>query len=106
MIPDLIDKQIKLTKAAVMGGRPQEALDGVEHLVSLLKRDPPDEACAETLQARMAELRGLAQAALAGAQSAAAQMQAIIHSARSLETYDQQGKRKVADTAAAQPRRF
>lgn len=101
-----IDKQIKLIKTFIMAGRPQEALDGIERLLTIIEHTQPDTAATERLQACIAELRELAEAALTGARSAADQIQEIIKVARSLETYDQRGKRRIADTAAAQPRRY
>lgn len=98
--------QIRQIKAALMGGQPQQALGEMDQLLSLLQRDPPAPEDIRGLEAAMTELRELAEAALTGAQAASDDLQAILREARSLETYDQRGRRKTSDTATAQPRRF
>lgn len=97
---------MKAAKAAIMAGKAQDALIETERLLALVAQQPPEPKQAERLEMRLAELRGLAEAALTGAQSAADQMQAILQAARALETYDSRGQRKIADTATTKPHRF
>lgn len=101
-----IDRQIAAAKAAIMAGQAGKALEDVDHLMQLLQSHPPSAADRVRLQARLAELRDLAEAALTGAQAAAADMQAILQAARCLETYDQCGTRRLADSASTEPRRY
>lgn len=106
MTQDAIDRQLATTKAAIMAGRAEDAVAGLDRLVTLLRRNPPGPERRASLEAKLTELRGLAEAALTGARSAAEQIQALVQAARSLETYDRRGQRKIADTATAQPRRY
>lgn len=104
MTQDRITRQIQRAKSSIMAGDAKLAIDNVDKLMVLLKSKPP--ADRDLVEARLAELRTLAEAALTGARAAAEHMQEILRTARSLQTYDNHGQRKVADTAAAQPRRF
>ncbi|MFV0300719.1 MAG: hypothetical protein ACK5IP_07570 [Paracoccus sp. (in: a-proteobacteria)] len=101
-----IARQIHAAKTSIMAGHASKAAENVEHLMHLLENHPPLPGDGDWLKPRLAELRHLAEAALAGTRAAAEEMQAILQAARSLETYDKGGQRKVADTATAQPRRF
>lgn len=106
MSQQIIARQIKAAKAAIMAGKAGKAAEDVEHLMHLLGRYPPGPDDRARLEARLAELRDLAEAAIEGTRAAAEQMQAILQAARSLETYDPHGQRKIADTATTPPRRF
>lgn len=91
---------------ALIAGHPEQALTGVETLLTNLRDQPLDDADKAAAEARLTELRVLAEAALTGARSAARQIDEIIETARSLCTYDRGGHRRVAAVASDQPRRF
>lgn len=101
-----IEQRIKATKAALMGGDVTRAAENVEHLMDFLRTHPPEQDSRDRLEARLTELRCLAEAALEGTRAAAEEMRGILQTARSLETYDRRGRRKRADTASPPPRRF
>lgn len=52
------------------------------------------------------QIRSLAEASLAGARQAAEEVRAIIRAARSLQTYDEVGRRNVTAVVATAPQRF
>lgn len=106
MTKQVIARQIRTTKASIMSGQAEKAAKDVEHLMHLLRKHPPAPEDIDRLEATMAELRCLAEAALEGARAAAEQMHALLQGARLLETYDNLGQRKVTDTAAPQTRRY
>ncbi|TRW96062.1 hypothetical protein FNJ84_14575 [Paracoccus sp. M683] len=106
MTDQAIDRQLKIARDSIMTGRISDAARDVDKLLSLIQRVELDSARRQRLETRLKDLRELAEAALNGARGAAEQLQAIIQSARSLETYDSHGQRKISDTATAQPRRF
>ncbi|WP_299844817.1 hypothetical protein [uncultured Paracoccus sp.] len=99
-------RQIKRVKALIMAGRAWEAAKDVEHLMQLIRNHPPGAEDRGAIGARLAELHLLADAALLGAQGAAEHIREILHAAQSLETYDNQGERRVSDTTAPQIRRY
>ncbi|MFV0384685.1 hypothetical protein [Paracoccus sp. (in: a-proteobacteria)] len=103
---DLLTTQIAAARAAIVAGHAQLALDHLDRFAAQAQKSPPDAAAREALQAQIAEMRELAEAALQGAKSAVAQVQAIIETARSLQTYDDAGHRRIASVVANQPRRY
>lgn len=103
---DSLRKQIGRTKASIMAGKPDAATKDIDALVALLQKHPPAPDERDRVEEKLAELRGIAEAALTGARSAAEQVQAIIQAARSLQTYDSRGQLNIAAAVAARPRRF
>ncbi|AUH64775.1 hypothetical protein CX676_11865 [Paracoccus zhejiangensis] len=106
MSRQVILRQIKRIRTLIMAGRAWDAQEDVEHLTDLIRNDPPVAEDRDLIEAKLAELRLLAEAALQGAKGAAEQIREILHAAQSLETYDNQGARRVTDTAAPQIRRY
>jgi hypothetical protein len=101
-----VARQIRVIKASIMSGQAEKAAKDVENLMHLLRRHPPERDEIEGLEAALAELRFLADAALLGARSAADHLRTLLQTARLLETYDNLGQRKITDTAPPQTRRY
>lgn len=101
-----LTRQVGQIRAALLSGDPHAALIRIEDLVRTAARQGVDAGTRATLEPALAELRDLAQASLSGAQQAAEQVRAIIQAARSLQTYDSQGRKTVTATRAASPQRF
>lgn len=103
---DQLNHHLAAARKAIIAANAPLALDHLDRFAAHASQNPPDPATRKALQSDLTQLRGLADAALEGAKSAVAQVQAIIESARSLQTYDDQGQRKVASVVAPAPRRF
>lgn len=99
-------KAMDQVRAALLSGDAQGALAGIDALVAAAARRGIDPALRDGLEARLEELRLLAQASLTGAQQAADQVRGILQAARSLQTYDSLGRRMVTATQADAPQRF
>ena len=97
---------IALVRESLIRGRAGEAADHVETLAKRLQDSPPEGSERALVEQRLADLRTLAEAALAGTHEALRQIDEIIAAARSLRTYDNEGRRQVTSIAAEQPRRF
>lgn len=93
-------------RQAIVSGDSKMALKATESFAKLLAREgiTPEER--PILEASLAELRALAQASERGAQRAMEQIGAIIQAARSLQTYDESGRKTVTDTGETRPRRY
>lgn len=105
MTARLLEK-LSAAKVAVIAGDSDRALSCIEEFVALASRKGVAAAELARLDARIAELRTLAEASLRGARQAIEEVQAIVAAARSLQTYDDAGRRQVASTSASAPHRF
>lgn len=101
-----LNEKLAAAKAAVIAGDSAAALRSIEDFVGLARRRGLAAVDRPRLDARIAELRDLAEASLRGARQALDDVQAIVAAARSLQTYDDQGCRQSATTAAPAPHRF
>lgn len=101
-----LNRHLAAARQAIIAANAPLALEHLEKFASLASQNPLDPKTREAVQNRLAELRSLADAALEGAKSAVTQVQAIVESARSLQTYDDLGQRKVTSVVAPAPRRF
>lgn len=102
----LLFRQLDAARSAIVAGTPHEALEKIEEFSKDFARKPPDRAIRDTLEAHVAHIRDLAEASLKGAHMAADQVRAIIDAARSLQTYDDAGKRRSASIVCHLPRRY
>lgn len=103
---DRITRNLEDAKAAIMRANPSDATVHIEKIVEDLEREGLLPAQRERLEPRLAELRELAVAALSGAKQAIDHVQAVLEAARSLQTYDSDGRRHVAPVTDREPRRF
>lgn len=103
---DPYDRPLNAARAAIIGGDPIAALKNIEVFMGLTAGLPVSDIERTGLEARIAELRMLAEAAQQGAQSALDQVRAIIQAARSLQTYDSGGKLRVNMVAQDPARRY
>lgn len=101
----VLDK-LAAAKNAIITGDPAKALRLIDEFFALISRVGISSEERPLIDARVAELRSLAEASMRGARQAFDEMQAIVLAARSLQTYDQDGCRHVASTAAPPPHRF
>ncbi|MBU3029200.1 hypothetical protein [Paracoccus marinaquae] len=101
----LMDK-LAAAKSAVIAGQVDRALALIGDFADLATRTGIPAAERARFEARLAELRVLAEASQQGAQRALEDVRAIIQAARSLQTYDDNGRRQTAVTAAPPPHRF
>ncbi|RNF34446.1 hypothetical protein [Paracoccus methylarcula] len=99
-------KHLAAARAAIVAGDMGLALDQIERFSAAADRSPPDAASKQALQAAIAELRELAEASLRGTKAAMEQIHEIVQAARTLQTYDDTGRRRTASTVATLPRRF
>lgn len=98
---------LKAARSAIVRGEAERALAEIDRFADAAERFPPeDDDIREQLRTALAELQNLARAAMEGAESASAQIQEIVQSARTLQTYDGSGQRCVTRTMARMPRRF
>lgn len=102
----VLSRQIVLIRKALLSGDAQSALARIDDLARLAARHGIDAPTRTLLEPALAELRDLAQASLSGAQEAADQVRAIIHAARSLQTYDSLGRKLITATRPNLPQRF
>ncbi|MDM7458459.1 MAG: hypothetical protein P3W94_003700 [Paracoccus sp. (in: a-proteobacteria)] len=93
-------------RAALLSGDPHAALHALERLAGRLESDGLNEDQRATLEPILAELRTMAEAALRGATMAATDVQIIVTTARSLQTYDCTGRRQTTLATAPAPQRF
>jgi hypothetical protein len=99
-------RQIAQIRLSLLSGDPQSALLRIDDLVRIATLHGVDAPTRKLLEPALVELRDLAQASLSGAQQAADQVRAIIHAARSLQTYDSFGRKLVTATRSNLPQRF
>ncbi|RJE80893.1 hypothetical protein [Paracoccus sp. JM45] len=102
----VLSRQISQIRMALLSGDAQSALVRIDDLTRLAARHGIDAPTRSLLEPALADLRDLAQASLSGAQQAADQVRAIIHAARSLQTYDSFGQKLVTATRSNLPQRF
>lgn len=93
-------------KAAVIAGNPENAMEKIDRFVATAQRHGVPAGERARLETAMTELLALAEASLRGARQALDEVQAIVLAARSLQTYDSDGRRHVSPTVAPAPRRF
>jgi len=101
-----LERRVARVRAALIAGEPGDALAAIEDLTRTAARRGLDEAARAALEPALEELRALAQASLRGARQGAEQVRAIVQAARSLQTYDCQGRRTVSETRANAAQRF
>lgn len=99
-------RQLDTIRRAILSGNAAAALAGIEDFGRSAARHGLSTAERAEVEPQLAQLRRLAEASLAGAQQAAAEVRAIVQAARSLQTYDEVGRRQVAGVVAAVPQRF
>jgi hypothetical protein len=99
-------KQFATIKAALLTGDAARAQQGLDELVGQLAQAGLDDTGRRALEPRLAELRILAEASLAGAKQATEDFRALVLAAQSLQTYDSAGRRQSALTLAPSPQRF
>lgn len=98
---------LKAARSAIVRGDAERALKELDRFADAAERSPPeDDDIKEQVRTALAELQTLARAAIEGAESASKQIQEIVRSARTLQTYDGSGQRCVTITTARMPRRF
>ncbi|MDO6667860.1 hypothetical protein Q4511_02905 [Paracoccus sp. 1_MG-2023] len=99
-------RQMATIRAAILSGNPTAALAGIEDFARQAARHGLDDATRAEIHPQMAQLRRLAEASLQGARQAAEEVRAIIRAARSLQTYDEIGRRTATTVVASAPQRF
>ncbi|RJE81929.1 hypothetical protein [Paracoccus onubensis] len=98
---------LKTARAAIVRGDAEGALKEIERFAAVAEQSPPeDDDIREQVRIALKDLQNLAQAAMEGAKSASEQIREIVQSARTLQTYDDSGRRCVTRTVARMPRRF
>lgn len=102
---DSLMRHLKQAREAVIAGDAARAMAAIEKL-SKAGEMRVDDAARPNLQRQVEELHQLALAAQKGARMAIDQVRAIVEAARSLQTYDSVGARRVAITVAPVPRRY
>ncbi|MCF3974238.1 hypothetical protein [Paracoccus salsus] len=98
--------RLAAVRSAVIAGDPQKALARIEDFAEYARRIGIASQDRPRIDAALAELHVLAEASLRGAKQAADDVQAIIQAARTLQTYDNEGRRRVSATSAPAPQRF
>lgn len=99
-------RMLKGAKAAVIAGDAHEAIRIIEGFSQLAERIGVPEEDREYLEWQLGELRNLAEASVSGAKRAIEQVAAIMQAARSLQTYDETGRKQSTTTAAPSAQRF
>lgn len=99
-------RQMDRIRAALLAGDAPTALEAIDGFARTAARKGIDAPTRDALEPALADLRGLAEASMRGAQQAAEQVRAIVQAARSLQTYDSLGRRTVSETRANAPQRF
>lgn len=105
MTARLLEK-LAAAKAAIIAGDPDRATSAITDFAALARRKGIPAADRALLESRIAEMRDLAEISLRGARQAIEEVRAIVEAARSLQTYDDSGRRHSASTAAPAPHRF
>lgn len=103
---EAISRQLAQAKAAIMRANPADALVHIEKMVAVLEQDGLPREQHKDLEAQLAELRGLADAALSGVKQAFDLVQTVIQTAQSLQTYDSSGKRQISPVTDRKAKRF
>lgn len=99
-----LDRKLAALKAAIIAADTAKAMDILEELPKIIRNSPPDDHPA--IEARLPELRMLADASARGAHQAFDQMRAILKGARSLQVYDASGRMRHDRTAPSPTHRY
>lgn len=91
---------------AIIAGDASAALAQIDLLARRIERDGLDMAAKAQIDQALRRLHRLAEDSARGTQRAVDQIRDILKNARSLQTYDQAGRRCNTPTAAAMPQRF
>lgn len=100
-------ESLSAARSAIVRGEAERALTEIDRFADAVERAPPeDDDIRKQIGNALAELQTLARAAMEGAESATEQIKEIVRSARTFQTYDGTGQRRVTRTTARMPRRF
>ncbi|WP_347139193.1 hypothetical protein [Paracoccus sp. SSK6] len=91
---------------AIISGDAALALTRIEALAKRFERDRIEPEAKVRIEQTLLHLRRLAEDSARGTQRAIAQIKDILQNARTLQTYDQEGRRHQTPTSAAMPQRF
>lgn len=103
---NIMSRHLAAARESIMAGKPEETLKHLDKFMSEARRNPPAGSDRDRLEVRVSELRALAEASLEGARSAAELIRSVVEAARTLQTYDDAGRRTVTNIAAPVPRRY
>ena len=99
-------QMLERAKASVMAGNAVETLKIIEEFTELAGRQGITSKDKEVIENRLSELRQLAEASARGAKQAIEQAVIILQAARSLQTYDETGRKQSTTTGAPAAQRF
>ena len=91
---------------AIIAGDAALALARIEALAKRFERDRVEPEDKARIEQALLHLRRLAEDSARGTQRAIGQIRDILQNARTLQTYDQTGRRRQTQTNAAMPQRF
>lgn len=91
---------------AIISGDAALALTRIEALARRFERDRIEPEAKDRIEQALLHLRRLAEDSARGTQRAIDQIRDILQNARTLQTYDQAGRRHQTPTNAAMPQRF
>lgn len=91
---------------AIISGDATLALARIEALARRFERDRLEPEARADVERTLLHLRRLAEDSARGTQRAIDQIKDILQNARTLQTYDQAGRRRQTPTSAAMPQRF
>lgn len=91
---------------AIISGDAAQALVRIEALAKRFERDGIEPEAKIQIEQTLQHLRRLAEDSARGTQRAIDQIKDILQNARTLQTYDQTGRRHQTATAAETPQRF
>jgi hypothetical protein len=91
---------------AIISGDAALALARIEALAKRFERDRLDPEAKPQIEQTLLHLRRLAEDSARGTQRAIDQIRDILQNARTLQTYDQRGRRQQVPTNAAMAQRF
>lgn len=93
-------------KASVISSDAGQTLKAIDDFSSHIARCGVVPEDREAIEKKLIELRQLAEASARGAKHAIEQVAAIMQAARSLQTYDESGRKQSTETAAPAAQRF
>lgn len=93
-------------KASIIAGDAGQSLKAIDDFSSQIARSGLASDDREVVEKKLIELRQLAEASARGAKQAIEQVAAIMQAARSLQTYDESGRKQSTETAAPAAQRF
>ncbi|MBC9246186.1 hypothetical protein H4P12_05545 [Paracoccus sp. 11-3] len=93
-------------KSSVIAGDAEQSLKAIDDFSNHIARVGVMPEDREVLERKLHELRQLAEASARGARQAVEQVAAIMQAARSLQTYDEAGRKQSTATAAPAAQRF